>query len=790
MPFRILLLCLLSPLVWGGDGIVINMDDTQTTILSVTYTDIEGNDQIYTGSNETTLAAFVAADAAEEASIIASEEAIKAAAEALSAQSALNLKVANDAAVAASSSMRVAGDAYLDASTYSMDVQNLVAADASPESEAVEAVTLAAQYKSDAETFYKNSIESVITAVDAVGPMVAEAAENALQKAIDAEESAALIRNAAVAASTYDDAHNALEEVVAAVENIPGVIAEIEGYESLMLSLLELSERSWPSLIQYLRHLETQAGLSSQSGDSSISDAADAVAAFLLANITAAIRIDVQAVNGEAIKAAEEERNAKDMQFFDEPGTEAAAKSAALFAAAAESKLEIVKEKVDSALEKLEEAESPVSEASVSIGIINQLFREASQYSIAAAKSAETAAAYASTFTIPKLQFHADTKTFEGLESLELLAVPLTHKESGSESDGVDNVSVRAEHVIAKSNSIIDIFYRNPNLNNISLEFLGEDNTSAEEIMFPIIGFESSNYGMLNDSLYLISRLTTYSSPILWEWVNYEWRDLSSELSLPDGTLNDLIFTDDEMFVSIESELNPGIWEVNVPEKTSSNISTMSSSGMAKVFTSPEEAFQIHSKGNDEINEYVEYELNWFDPNKSDVTFEIEDSSDFYPKTEDGDFDTTYVPNVFTASTESGTYVGFYGYAAFKLYWVDDGESEAIPINPPEDLVYQGCYESAPRIDPRIFCMAGDAESNLVLYELLDNGEYEPDTLLKDSLKNLNIEGIYAVGINRFISARFNDTDNDQFHLFNVSDTGIHPIMTPEDWFATFASPG
>ncbi len=317
-----------------------------------------------------------------------------------------------------------------------------------------------------------------------------------------------------------------------------------------------------------------------------------------------------------------------------------------------------------------------------------------------------------------------------GLDSIERLNIPFNGERAGI--------------ILEQANKELNILYTSSHLNKITISLDG----SSEEVAYPAINNEFNHYGLIEGVPYILDQLNN----TLWKWDVDYWKDLGAGVDLPNGEFNGLYSWGNQTYISTEDSIDGGVWKIGLDLQ---QVSTIPFSPGVRLFQTINGLLQVY--GNDD----GEYIFNWFDQYKEDLIVDVNPLE---------------FPSVTAMSSSSGTYFSFRNSDSFRPYWLSADSASFELLQFPLDTTYfSGCYSSF----PRVFCILGNLESGLSMYELVD-GEFVLDSYLGEQLKNTSIGAVHAVGENRFISGRTEGDIYYKYHLFSVTKNGVFEIVNEE----------
>ena len=323
--------------------------------------------------------------------------------------------------------------------------------------------------------------------------------------------------------------------------------------------------------------------------------------------------------------------------------------------------------------------------------------------------------------------------TKQGLDSFQ--AITVNHSNS------------RAGVLVELSNREIEILYKDNTLNVIELNVDGSQDVG----IYPEIPNDIESYGLLNGIPYILD----VEADTIWQWDTDYWRDLAATQSLPAGEYQSVLSYGSNYLLSTEDETDGGLWQVGLTNQQLSTVTWPNDSSM--IWTSAG-FLQFYDGG---LNELVAH---WLGGNKSDFTVSLD--KDLYPF-------------VYGTATDSGTILTFYGNNSVNLTWLSTGSSaelEVFEMVLPKNLrSFNWCYGAY----PKAFCVMNMQDVGYALYEVVE-GEFVLDSILNEAFSGKSINGIYAIGEHRFISAYYNGVGGDRSYLYAVNGTGVETIMSVE----------
>ncbi len=299
---------------------------------------------------------------------------------------------------------------------------------------------------------------------------------------------------------------------------------------------------------------------------------------------------------------------------------------------------------------------------------------------------------------------------------------------------------VKAGTIIEQENQSLDVLYNDDHLTRVTIS-LGGYKTVKD---YPQINNDVSSYGLMNGVPYLLDK----TDDTIWQWDENYWKSLKTSLDLPSGDYNSVFAFGGSYILSVEDELNGGLWEIGLTNQKLSDVNM--ADGVSLAYT-PQGWLQIYT---DEQNNY---QGNW-----------LNDNSDFYFNLSFSEF-----PYFRYAASYSGTVLNFTGERYIQPYWLPANSSLPVPLILPEGWrAHKGCYSSA----QRAFCIIAVGEQDYGLYEVID-GELILDTQLDQTINDLIVVNIRAVGEHRFISAESRSESSSTFYLLSASSAGTDTIF-------------
>ncbi len=323
--------------------------------------------------------------------------------------------------------------------------------------------------------------------------------------------------------------------------------------------------------------------------------------------------------------------------------------------------------------------------------------------------------------------------TKQGLDSFQ--AITVNHSNS------------RAGVLYELPNREIEILYKDNTLNVIELNVDGSQNVG----IYPEIPNDIESYGLLNGVPYILD----IEADTIWQWDTDYWKDLAATQSLPAGEYQSVLSYGSNYLLSTEDETDGGLWQVGLTNQRLSSVTWPSDSSLIGTSIG---FLQFYDGG---LNELVAH---WLGGNKSDFTVSL---------------DRGLYPSVYGIAADSGTILTFYGNNSVSLTWLSSDSSTELnmfAMELPENLrSFNWCYSAY----PKAFCVMDVQDVGYALYEVVD-GAFVLDSILNEAFSGKSINGIYAVGEHRFISAYYNGVGGDRSYLYAVNAAGVEMIMSIE----------
>ncbi|MEH6346932.1 MAG: hypothetical protein V7785_17695 [Bermanella sp.] len=323
--------------------------------------------------------------------------------------------------------------------------------------------------------------------------------------------------------------------------------------------------------------------------------------------------------------------------------------------------------------------------------------------------------------------------TKQGLDSFQ--AITVTHPNS------------RAGVLVELSNREIEILYKDNTLNVIELNVDGSQDIG----IYPEIPNDFESYGLLNGVPYILD----IEADTIWQWDTDYWRDLAATQTLPAGEYQSVLSYGSNYLLSTEDEIEGGLWQVGLTNQQLSNVTWPSNSSL---IGTPIGLLQFY-KGS--ANEVVGH---WLESNAGDFTLGL--NIDDYPF-------------VRGTATDGGIMLAFYGAEPLKLFWLPTNPSANNSISEIEIPFNWRSFNWCHSAYPKAFCVMDVQDVGYALYEVID-GEFVLDSILNEAFSGKSINGIYAIGEHRFISAYYNGVGDDRSYLYAVNGTGVEMIMSVE----------
>jgi hypothetical protein len=302
--------------------------------------------------------------------------------------------------------------------------------------------------------------------------------------------------------------------------------------------------------------------------------------------------------------------------------------------------------------------------------------------------------------------------------------------------------------------------YSDGQLNTVAINTVG----SQVKSIYPVTENGIHDYGLRNGVPYI---LDTVGDTIL-EWnINY-WNDTQVSQNLPDGhyysavpyssgyliTAADKQIDDPKTVDVDESKIEPAVptmlWDAGDATQEVPIIGSVSDS---KYIKTPNGTLQFFSEN---LSTYTGH---WLDNNEPDFTVGV-NSVDY--------------PYVHSATTNTGTFITFYNDKGISvMFWLAAGSSVGQAIEIPEGMKsFYGCYTA----NSKAFCMLNVESLGFALYEMED-GEFVLDTQLNEALSGKNINGIYAIGNNRYISAFYSGSSGSHSYLYLANGKEVEVVL-------------
>lgn len=311
----------------------------------------------------------------------------------------------------------------------------------------------------------------------------------------------------------------------------------------------------------------------------------------------------------------------------------------------------------------------------------------------------------------------------------------------------INHPNSHAGVVVELLNREINLVYKNNSLNIIKLN----TNGSQDIGIYPEISNDIESYGLLNGVPYILD----IEADTIWQWDTDYWRDLAATQTLPAGEYQSVLPYGNNYLLSTEHDTDGGLWQVGLTNQQLSGVTWPSDSSLIGTSIG---FLQIYDGG---LNELVAH---WLGGNKSDFTVSL---------------DRGVYPFVYGTATGSGTILTFYGNNSVSLFWLSTGSStelEMFGIELPKNLrSFNWCHGAY----PRAFCVMDVQDVGYALYEVID-GEFVLDSILNEAFSGKSINGVYAIGEHRFISAFYNGVGDDRSYLYAVNGDGVEAIMNVE----------
>ena len=323
--------------------------------------------------------------------------------------------------------------------------------------------------------------------------------------------------------------------------------------------------------------------------------------------------------------------------------------------------------------------------------------------------------------------------TKQGLDSFQ--AITVNHSNS------------RAGVLYELPNREIEILYKDNTLNVIELNVDGSQNVG----IYPEIPNDIESYGLLNGVPYILD----IEADTIWQWDTDYWKDLAATQSLPAGEYQSVLSYGSNYLLSTEDETDGGLWQVGLTNQQLSNVTWPSNSSL--MWTSIG-LLQFYKGSSNEVVGH------WLESNAVDFTLGL--NVDDYPF-------------VHGTATDGGIMLAFYGEEPLKLFWLPTNPSANNSISEIEISFNWRSFNWCHSDYPKVFCVMDVQNLGYALYELVD-GEFVLDSILNEAFSGKSINGIYAVGEHRFISAYYNGVGDDRSYLYAVNGSGVETIMSVE----------
>ena len=134
------------------------------------------------------------------------------------------------------------------------------------------------------------------------------------------------------------------------------------------------------------------------------------------------------------------------------------------------------------------------------------------------------------------------------------------------------------------------------------------------------------------------------------------------------------------------------------------------------------------------------------------------------------------LPHVHSAKTNTGTFIMFYGDVLSTAFWLQSAPMSVKAVKFPQNLKsFSGCTS----VNNQAFCMFNVEGLGYALYEMVD-GEFVLDTQLNEAFSGKHINGIYAVGEKRYISAFYDGVTGSRSYLYLADSEGVKRLYSHE----------
>ncbi len=339
----------------------------------------------------------------------------------------------------------------------------------------------------------------------------------------------------------------------------------------------------------------------------------------------------------------------------------------------------------------------------------------------------------------------------------------INHDSAKKGLDSFQEVSVMHQDVISRvifeqENLSIDIISKN---NYLLRNTISENGYQAKK-MYPAIENEFTVYGIIRDTPFIIDKV----GDTIWQWGGDYWKDLRLSLYLPEGDFGDVFIFGEHYLLSVDGDVDNGLWEIGVTTNKISGIS-LADENASLIFTH-KGALQFYKK-----DEYV-FQGYWLegDYTNFDVAFDF----DFYP-------------NLRSTILNNGTVLEFSDRNSFYILWLAIDEVLPVQVNLPVGWSqFKGCFGGY----LKSFCIINTEDQGYAIYELV-GGKFVLDTMLDQSFDNLGVVNIIAVGEYRFISAVTRGVGQKTYSLLSVNEAGIDTILeaevgTENEWYSIITS--
>ena len=308
------------------------------------------------------------------------------------------------------------------------------------------------------------------------------------------------------------------------------------------------------------------------------------------------------------------------------------------------------------------------------------------------------------------------------------------------------------------SNELYGI-YSNGQLNAITINPDGSQLLST----YPFTGSSLSDYGLRNGAPYV---LDTLNDTIL-EWNVNHWDDIKVSQNLPDGHYYSavpysngyLITTADRQLDDEETEVDESKEEPAVPTMlwdagdATQEVPIIGQVSDSKYINTPDGALQIYSEN---LSTYTGH---WLGNSEADFTINV-NAVDY--------------PLIHSATTSAGTFIAFYNSEGISImFWLAAGSPSGQGIEVPQGMkAFYGCFSA----NNKAFCMLNVESLGFALYEM-ENGEFILDTQLNEAISGKNINGIYSIGNNRYISAFYKGVSGSHSYLYLASGEEVTTVF-------------